>query len=116
MTNETTPLQALTFWRNVAVAQVRDRDIDLSSRQLALLLTVYLQTPPHTVRGLAKKLGVSKPVVSRALTAMSSRDLVARRRDVNDRRNVLVQRTVEGALYLDRLAEIIVANTRDLGG
>lgn len=115
MTTEPTPLQALTFWRNVTNAQVRDRDADLSTRQIALLLTIYLQTPPHTVRGLAQKLGVSKPVISRALTTMSSLDLVARRRDAHDRRNVLVQRTVEGALYLDRMAETIIANAKDLG-
>ena len=33
------------------------------SRQLALLLTVYLTPPPHTVRGLAETLNVAKPVV-----------------------------------------------------
>ncbi|MHA1525188.1 MAG: MarR family transcriptional regulator [Alphaproteobacteria bacterium] len=115
MTHETTPLQALNLWRDVTVAQVGDGDVDLSTRQIALLLTIYLQTPPHTVRGLAQKLDVSKPVISRALTTMGSLDLVARRRDANDRRNVLVQRTVEGALYLDRLAEKIIASTRALG-
>ena len=32
---------------------------------------------------------------------------VSRRRDEKDRRNVLVQRTVKGALYLERLADTI---------
>ena len=30
---------------------------DLTMRQAAILLTVYLEAPPHTVRGLAERLG-----------------------------------------------------------
>ena len=60
------------------------------------------------MRGLAEKLGVSKPVVTRALDAMGKLDLVKRRRDQNDRRNVLVQRTVTGSLYVGYLADMIV--------
>ena len=59
------------------------------------------------MRDLAKKLGVSKPVITRALDSMGKLELVARRRDENDRRNVLVQRTVKGVLYLERLAETV---------
>ncbi len=40
---------------------VRDDDPDLSIRQMTILLTIYLEAPPHTIRDLAKKLGVSKP-------------------------------------------------------
>jgi DNA-binding MarR family transcriptional regulator len=86
---------------------VQDDDPDLSLRQMSILLTVYLEAPPHTVRDLAKRLGVSKPVITRALDSMGKLDLVARRRDENDRRNVLVQRTVKGVLYLERLADTI---------
>ena len=38
---------------------------------------------------------------------MGKLELVSRRRDEKDRRNVLVQRTVKGALYLERLADTI---------
>lgn len=99
--------QALGFWQAVTLDVVHDADVDLSARQLAILLTVYLETPPHTVRGLAAKLGVTKPVVTRALNALGALNLVERRRDVTDRRNVLVQRTVAGSLYLDRIADTI---------
>ena len=37
---------------------------------LALLLLVYRTSGPHTVRGLAGTLGVSKPVVTRALNTL----------------------------------------------
>ena len=82
-------------------------EADFTLRQLSILLTVYLEQPPHTVRGLAKKLGVTKPVITRALDTMGKLELVSRRRDDKDRRNVLIQRTVKGALYLERLADTI---------
>ena len=74
-------LQALRLWHDVHLDRVRDAEPDLSSRQIAILLTIYLETPPHTVRGLAKKLGVTKPVITRALDTMGKLDLVSRRRD-----------------------------------
>ena len=99
--------QALKLWHDVALAMVQDDEPDLSLRQVCILLTIYLEAPPHTVRDLARKLGVSKPVITRALDSMGKLELVSRRRDEKDRRNVLVQRTVKGALYLERLADTI---------
>ena len=110
-----TESEALRLWRDVSLAMVRDDAPDLSARQLAILLTVYLDPPPHTVRGLAKKLGVTKPVITRALNAMGRHNLLMRRRDPNDKRNVLIHRTVEGALYLDRLASMITGCADSLG-
>ena len=101
------PAQALTLWHDVSLAMVQDGDPDLSVRQMSILLTIYLEAPPHTVRELARKLQVTKPVITRALDTMGRLDLVSRRRDEKDRRNVLVQRTVKGALYLERLADTI---------
>src|SRR5689334_19084035 len=95
-----TTAQALTLWHGVALDLVKDDEPDLSVRQICILLTIYLEAPPHTVRALAIKLGVTKPVITRALDTMGKMELVSRRRDDNDRRNVLIQRTVKGALYL----------------
>lgn len=102
------PGQALGLWHRAMLAQVRDDDPDLTTRQMAILLTIYLDPPPHTVRGLAAHLVVTKPVITRALDTMGIMGLVSRRRDERDRRNVLVQRTVKGSLYLERLSDIIV--------
>lgn len=99
--------QSLTLWHDVALAMVKDDEPDLSVRQICILLTIYLEAPPHTVRDLARKLGVTKPVITRALDTMGKLELVSRRRDEKDRRNVLIQRTVKGALYLERLADTI---------
>lgn len=104
---EIRPSQALHLWRDVALAQVHDDALDPSPRQVAILLIVYLELPPHTVRGLARRLGVTKPVVTRALNAFEKAGLVERRADPSDRRNVLVGRTVEGADYVERLGRTI---------
>ena len=98
------PLQALNLWQQVTLDGVRRDAPDLSARQMAILLSVYLTPPPHTVRGLAEKLNVS----TRALETLGRLDLLKRRRDENDRRNVLVQRTVKGSVFLSEYADLIV--------
>jgi len=107
-----TPSQALGLWHAVAVEQVREDGRDLTLRQLAILLEIYLVPPPHTVRGLAARLGVTKPVITRALDTMGEQGLVTRLRDERDRRNVVIKRTVEGALYLEHLGDVIIAKAR----
>ena len=87
---------------------------DLSHRQAAILLTIYLDPQPHTVRGLAAGLNVTKPVVTRALDTLGSMKLISRHRDEADRRNVLVRRTVEGALFVERFGDQIIARAREL--
>ena len=111
---ELKPLQALTLLRTLSLEQVRDEMPDLTTRQVAILLTIYLEPPPHTVRGLAAKLNVTKPVITRALDTMGALDLVSRHRDEKDRRNLLVKRTVTGALYVERLGDLVIAKAREL--
>ena len=108
------PSQALTLWHSVNLSEVRDSAPDLTMRQSAILLTIYLDPPPHTVRGLASHLGVSKPVITRALDTMGMMKLVSRHRDPRDMRNVIISRTVEGALYLERFADNIIAKGQEL--
>ncbi len=108
MAFELKPLQALNLWQQVTLDGVRRDAPDLSARQMAILLSVYLAPPPHTVRGLAEKLNVSKPAITRALDTLGRLDLLKRRRDENDRRNVLVQRTVKGSVFLSEYADLIV--------
>ena len=106
--------QALGLWRGVALRQVRLDDRDLTLRQIAILLEIYLAPPPHTVRGLAATLNVTKPVITRALDTMGALGLVDRVRDDRDRRNVIVKRTVAGALYLERLGDLVIDEGRKL--
>lgn len=75
---------------------------------MALLLSVYMEDGPHTVRGLAKTLKISKPAVSRALDRLGELGYIRRQRDELDRRNVLVQRATAGAVFLKSFAAMIV--------
>ncbi len=106
---ELSELEALDVWRRAAVAGVRLDAPDLSARQMALLLTVYLTPPPHTVRGLADLMRVSKPAITRAVDRLGEFGLVRRKIDDNDRRSVLIQRTVKGSVFLREFGELIVA-------
>lgn len=99
--------QSLELWRNALVASVRGDAPDLSARQMALMLSVYLGDGPHTVRGLAQALRISKPAVSRALDRLGELGYVRRQRDEMDRRNVLVQQTSNGAQFLTAFGRLI---------
>lgn len=101
------PQIALELWRLAVVESVRRDAPDLSARQLAVLLTVYKTDPPHTIRGLAAALNVAKPAITRAVDRLGRLGLVRRRRDEADRRNVLLQRTVRGAVFLSEFGDII---------
>ena len=61
------------------------------------------------MRGLAARLNVTKPVITRALDTLGGMKLLSRKRDEADRRNVVITRTVAGALYLEEIADTIVA-------
>lgn len=98
---------ALELWRSVTLHTVRADEPDLTARQLAVLMTVYLTPAPHTVRGLAETLNVGKPAITRALDALTALGFVRRRRDETDARNVLVQRTVKGSVYLADFGDLI---------
>lgn len=111
---ELTPSQALGLWHTVSVNQVQSGAGDLTMRQMAILLHIYLVPPPHTVRGLAAMLNVTKPVITRALDTMGAMGIVDRVRDDRDRRNVIIKRTVAGALYLEKFGDVIIDRAREL--
>lgn len=111
--SEKTSKLLLEMWRNALLDGVRSSDPDLTMRQMALLLSVYMSPPPHTVRGLASELNVAKPVITRALDSMGRMGLIKRKRDEADKRNVLVQRTVKGAVFLSELSDRIVRAEKD---
>ena len=105
---------ALALWRDALRANMRGDGPDLSARQMSILLTVYTQAPPHTVRGLSDSLKISKPAVSRALDRLGQLGYIRRRRDDYDRRSVQVQRTVKGAVFLSEFAHQIYEAGREL--
>lgn len=113
MTETMTPQDALKFWQRVTQKSLRTLPYDLSQRQMAVLLSIYFLPPPHTLRSLAAQLGISKPAVCRAVDALSTWDLVRRKKDEDDRRNVFLNRTINGSVFLRDFADIIVS---EIGG
>ncbi len=99
--------EILNFWHDALVHSIRDQAPDLTSRQMAILLSVYMTTPPHTVRGLARELSVAKPVVTRAIDMLSKLGYLKRVKDEADGRNIFVRRTVAGAVYLRDFADMV---------
>ncbi|WP_419808129.1 MarR family transcriptional regulator [Sphingomonas sp.] len=89
------------------VDYVRSGEPDLTNRQMALLMVVYLDPGPHTVRGLAHALNVSKPVVTRALNRLGTLGYLRRQRDDSDKRNIFVARTPKGADFLEEFGHFI---------
>jgi DNA-binding MarR family transcriptional regulator len=116
MSRRLTVKDALSLWRGTLVASVRRDAPDLTARQLAILLTVYLEPGPHTVRGLSWALDVAKPAIVRALDRLGRLELIRRRRDDRDRRNVLIQRTVAGSVWLADFSELIAAHMPGVEG
>jgi DNA-binding MarR family transcriptional regulator len=111
---ELTPQQALALWRAAGAASLTRDWPDLSQRQMAIMLEVYLASPPHTVRGLADTLGISKPAVSRALDRLGDLDFARRKTDESDKRSVLVQRTVKGSVFLREFGDLVAELAGDV--
>jgi DNA-binding MarR family transcriptional regulator len=111
MDNTSPPTEAalmpLGDWMRVLIGYMGSGAPDLTNRQMALLMLVYLDPGPHTVRGMAAKLHVSKPVVTRILNTLSSFDYVRRQKDTKDLRNIFVERTEDGRKFLNAFAALV---------
>jgi len=91
--------------RDTIVALVRRDGPDLSQRQLAIFLIAYLEEGNHTVRGLAARLDISKPAVTRSLDRLTELGLAGRLPEPGDRRGVIVKRTRKGYDLLAHIKE-----------
>ena len=99
--------QPLAAWMDTLIDYVQSARPALTNRQMALLMVVYLLPGPHTVRGLAARLRVSKPVVTRALNTLGSLGYLRRQKDDADLRNIFIEQTPQGLAFLEEFAELI---------
>ncbi len=90
----------LAIIRDLMIAHVRSDGPDLTPRQLSAFLIIYTEDGPHTVRGLAEKLKVSKPAVTRAFDRLSELNLMRRKVDPADRRSVHAMQTPGGQKFV----------------
>ena len=111
-----TPERLLGILRDTVVGTVRRDGPDLSARQFGVFLITYLEDGPHTVRGLAARLEVSKPAITRSLDRLAELGLAKRAPDPRDRRSVLVTRTRRGNDYLADLRSYIAVAAKPVKG
>lgn len=90
----------------VVIERVRADEPDLTARQLALLLTLCEAKELNTVRGVAAKLGVSKPAITRAADRLENSGLAKRAPDYRDRRSVLLVATPKGISAYKQLLKL----------
>ena len=99
--------ESLLFWHRVTLASVRSDTPDLSARQLAMLMTIYLEGGLHTVRSLAEHLDITKAAISRATDSLCKLGYIERKPDYRDKRSVILTRTPAGIHFLSEFADII---------
>ncbi|KAA5612495.1 MarR family transcriptional regulator [Rhodovastum atsumiense] len=103
-------------FHHVVIDMVRRDGPDLSARQFAVFMICTLQDGPHTIRGLAMDLKVSKPAITRCLDRLGMLGLVQRFPDPRDRRSVIVRATEGGLKLLSDLRGLLVGADADLAG
>lgn len=106
-------VESLNLWCKILLRGMKEAEYDLTTRQTAVLLTCYLQPGPHSVKTLAEQLGISKPAICRAADMLCEQGLLRRKRDEKDKRQVTLQRTVKGSVFLSDMAGIIRNETRE---
>ena len=104
-------MDALALWYYVSLRGMKELDIELSSRQTSVLMHVYLFDGPHTIKSLFDSLGMSKAAICRAIDQLSALNLLKRKKDADDKRNVFINRTTHGSVFLSDFADIILQET-----
>jgi DNA-binding MarR family transcriptional regulator len=110
-----TPEKLMGILRDAIIGTVRRDGPDLSARQFGVLLISYLEDGPHTVRGLAARLEVSKPAITRSLDRLAELGFAKRAPDPRDRRSVLVTRTRKGQDFMADIRINMVAASKVKG-
>ena len=106
-------MKSLETLHRVSTETVRAGDVDLTSRQFAVLLSIFMRPGPGSVRELSTRLGLPKPAVTRALDVLERHGFVRRKRDRADRRDVSVHRTVKGAVFLYDYGENVASHAQE---
>jgi DNA-binding MarR family transcriptional regulator len=100
--------------KETMIGLVRSDRRDLSARQLVIFLIVYLEVGPQTVRGLAARLGVSKPAITRAVDRLVELSLMKRLPDPLDRRSVLMGRVQGGVGFLGDVRRLLAKAAKNV--
>jgi DNA-binding MarR family transcriptional regulator len=84
-------------------------ELELSFSQVKVLQVLADEPDDISVKGLADRLGLSLPAMSRAVDDLVRRELVTRTEDAEDRRMKRVRATAAGRRLLGKLIELRIA-------
>ncbi|NET71507.1 MAG: winged helix-turn-helix transcriptional regulator [Sphaerospermopsis sp. SIO1G2] len=100
-------MQSLVHWYRICAETISQLPCELSMRQWAIFVHVYVVEDTHTVKSLAYTFDIPKPAVCRALDSLSMHGLVKRKKDQRDRRNVTIEKTMQGIMFLNQFNDIL---------
>jgi DNA-binding MarR family transcriptional regulator len=106
-------IESLNLWSKILISGMRQAKFDLSTRQTAILLSIYLDSQTHSVKTLAEQLGISKPAICRAVDVLCHEGLIKRKRSETDKRLVSLTKTIKGMIFLSDMAEVIHRETAE---
>jgi hypothetical protein len=81
---------------------------------MAVLLDVYVDPQPHTVRALSNTFNVSKPAIACPLNRRCTLDFVSSKPDDANRRSIIIQRVVKGSVFLSDFNDSIATSLEHL--
>ena len=93
----------------MVLRMVRDEAPDLTMRQMAVMLICACETDhkKRYIKTLALELKVCRPAITRVADALLKHGYAVRRRDEADTRNVFLQLTEAGNLYVKKLGGML---------
>jgi len=106
-------IDSLNLWCKILLRGMQEAEFDLSTRQTAILLSVYLGEEAQSVKTLSENLGFSKAAICRAVDVLCQYGLLKRRRDDADKRQVTLTKTIKGMVFLSDMADIIRDETNE---
>jgi DNA-binding MarR family transcriptional regulator len=95
-------------WYQTLGALIEKMPHELTMRQCLILLHIYLANGEHNVKSLAYTFDLPKASVSRALSALVKLGLLKKRNNPNDKRNVIVHKTMKGIAFLNKFNDIVM--------
>lgn len=106
--------RALSFWKDVTLDLSQKDRSDLTARETAVLLSVYLKRPPHTLDVLCYTLSLSRSAIREALAVLFSKGLLYQGEVDKKGGQCSIHRTVKGTLFLDDMADAVRSASEDL--
>ena len=94
----TQPLKEQAAW---LTHMAKNDDNQLTIRQLAVLVQLYVLNQQGSVRDFAAALNLSKPAVTRALDRLEEIDLLRRNTSKDDRREIELLKTPKGQAFIE---------------